>query len=701
MPVRVGVDVGGTFTKAVACDVTTGDVLARAVVPTTHTAPEGVAAGVARALGEVFEEVRRLEVGPILLVAHSTTQAVNALLEGDTAVVGVLGIGRRPDLRRARRRTRVGAIRVAPGRALRTVHAFLDATAGINRADLERAIRWLREQGAEAVCVSAAFGVEDPSAERRAVEAAADLGIPACAGHELSGLYGLEVRTVTGTLNASILPAALRTASVVEEAVARHAPEVPLLVMRGDGGAADSGTMRRRPLLTVFSGPAASVAGALHHLAFREGVVVEVGGTSTNVCAVRSGRPVLSYVRVLEHVTLVRSIDVRVVGVAGGSLVRIGRRVGRLRVADVGPRSAHIAGLPYCSFASPSDIHGAVVRLVAPRPGDPLEYAVVEAPDGRRYALTLTCAANALGEVAEGSYACGDRESARVGLEALGRALARPWREVAEEILRRAAWKVAGVVAEVVSEHGLRDPAVVGLGGGAGTLVPVLARAIGSPWSIPPHAEVISSIGAALSLVRVEVERSVGRDPGSVVAQIVREAEEAGVAAGAAPASIQVETEALPERGALRAVAIGSVSLRAARLGDRESEVDDEVLRMAAKEVLGGPVALVARTAFFEVFADPGGRFVVIDRHASVAATGRGLVLSGTGEQLAAQLEERLPRLTRHLGLVSVVPALRLVLGARLIDLRGVPALERLLEVAVGQCRSAGREPVVALISEL
>ena len=60
-------------------------------------------------------------IGPIELVTHSTTQAVNALLEGDTATVGVLGIGHRPDLERTRRRTSLGQIGLAPGRSLRTV----------------------------------------------------------------------------------------------------------------------------------------------------------------------------------------------------------------------------------------------------------------------------------------------------------------------------------------------------------------------------------------------------------------------------------------------------------------------------------------------------------------------------------------------------------------------------------------------------
>lgn len=666
------------------------------MVPTTHASPLGVAAGVVEALGGVFEEVRGGSLGPVLLVAHSTTQAVNALLEGDTAVVGVLGIGRRPDHRRARRRTRVGGIRVAPGRTLRTVHAFLDASGGLERSAVEQAVRELLEAGAEALAVSAAFGVEDPSPERLALKVAADLGVPACAGHELSGLYGLEVRTVTAALNASILPTALAAASVVEQAVAREAPEVPLLVMRGDGGAADLATMRRRPLLTAFSGPAASVAGALRHLVFRDGVVIEVGGTSTNVSVVRGGRPALSYIRVLDHVTFVRSLDVRVLGVAGGSLLRVRRRPGRAPTVEVGPRSAHIAGLPYCSFVRPAELARAEARLASPRPGDPPEYVVVEA-SGRTFGLTLTCAANALGTVPAGAYARGDGEAARLGFEALGRLLGRPWEEVARAALQAAARTAAAAVAEAAAEHGLEDPVLVGLGGGAGALLPVLGQLTGLSWWIPAEAEVISSVGDALSLVRVEIERGMAHPTPALVEELVREAEEAVVAAGASPATVQVETEAVPERRALRAVAVGSAALRAGP--PSEGPLDEELLWLAAKETLGDGVSLVARTPFYGVFVDDDGRFAVVDRHASVAATGRGLVLEGPGTRLATQLEQRLRGLTRHLGPIAVAPGLRLVRGARLIDLTFLSAPDRLVEAAVGECRLAGEDLVVALVT--
>ncbi len=111
---RVGVDVGGTFTKAVAVSAHPVELRAQAVVPTSHHEPTGVAHGVAEALGELFAELGDERDG-VQLVAYSTTQAMNALLEGDVARVGVIGIGAAPELRRARKRTRIGASQARPG----------------------------------------------------------------------------------------------------------------------------------------------------------------------------------------------------------------------------------------------------------------------------------------------------------------------------------------------------------------------------------------------------------------------------------------------------------------------------------------------------------------------------------------------------------------------------------------------------------
>ena len=68
-----------------------------------------------------------------------------------------------------------------------------------------------------------------------------------------------------------------------------------------------------------------------------------MGGTTTNIGVIKNGRPAIDYTIIGGHRTYVNSLDVRVIGDAGGSMIRMNRE----GVFDVGPRSAHIAGLEY------------------------------------------------------------------------------------------------------------------------------------------------------------------------------------------------------------------------------------------------------------------------------------------------------------------------------------------------------------------
>src|SRR2546422_9382114 len=90
--VRIGIDVGGTFTKAVMVDDDTHAIVGQAVVPTSHTAREGVAAGGIEAFRRGLAGAA-VSPGDVVFIAHSTTQATNAPLEGDVAAVGVLRMG--------------------------------------------------------------------------------------------------------------------------------------------------------------------------------------------------------------------------------------------------------------------------------------------------------------------------------------------------------------------------------------------------------------------------------------------------------------------------------------------------------------------------------------------------------------------------------------------------------------------------------
>lgn len=663
MPARVGVDVGGTFTKAVAVDATTGAVVARAVTPTTHSSDDGVAAGVVAVVEELAGEL-----GPsaITLVTHSTTQAVNALLEGDVAAVGVIGIARAPGVAKARRRTALGAVQLGDQRSLETVGEFLDVTDGLDETVARAALARLVAAGVGAVAIAEAFAPDDSSNEAAMARMATEVGLPATTSAELTGLYGLELRTITAAINASILPIALRTAEVVRAGVAAAGVAAPVMVMRGDGGATDLDGFRKAPARTLYSGPAASVAGALRTGRIGDGVIVEVGGTSTNVAAIKAGQPALSYVQVAGRATAIRALDVRVAGVAGGSMLR-SRRKG---VYGVGPRSAHIAGLVYCCFLLPSELEGAEVTRMSPRPGDPADYVVLRLADGRLAALTNTCAANALDLVAPDDYARADAGAARAGFAVAARSLRLGADEIARRMLAASCTAVGDLVTAVAKAHDLADPTIVAVGGGAGALGRQVASALGLACLVPAGAEVISSIGDALSMVRAERERTVS-DPGPADIQaLADEAESEALAAGASPTTLDVRVTYETQRGSLRAVATGALALKSGTLPGRPPIGRDDAVALArargCEDVAGVGTSWVARST-------PGGKghVLVLDRFGDIVVElhGEAMCSAERDEDFSDALHAMVSRQLRRFGPVTVPPSVWIVRGTRMVEL--------------------------------
>jgi N-methylhydantoinase A len=645
MGVRVGVDVGGTFTKAVAFDLATFTTVAQASRPTTHLDPNGVAAGVVEVVARLAEAVGADQVD---LVVHSTTQAVNALLEGDTAPIGAIGLGRRPDLAKARKRTELANVEVAPGRFLDVRPLFVDVSDGLDEAALRSSLAELKANGARTVCVAEAFAPDDSRAEARVAELAAEEGLPACTSAELTGLYGLEMRAVTAALNASILPIAAATASYVEHGLAEAGIRAPLMVMRGDAGATDMEGFRHYPARTLYSGPAASVAGALGFTGANNTVVVEVGGTSTNVAAIRDHRPALSYVRVASHATALRSVDVRVIGVAGGSMLRVRRR----RVYGVGPRSAHIAGLAYAAYAPAGTFTGDGARTgsgaraieFAPVPGDPADYLAVESASGVRYALTNTCAAVALGIPEPGDYAATDPAEAVAAFAVAGAHLRLDGQEVARRMLEASGTAVCDLVAAVAADRNMPLAAVsiMAVGGGAGGLGRHVATMLGAQCTVPAGAEVISSIGDALSLVRAERERTADAIDATLIEALTTEAEAEAVGAGADPATIDVRVDEQPEKGTVRAVATGAVVLPGTH-SLRQLVDDEEGARRA--EVAGGEPVRVATFWVGRPAGDAPGRAVAVDRWGDIVVDTEGEVLVDPD---AATIEAVVERRSAH-----------------------------------------------------
>ncbi len=187
-------------------------------------------------------------------------------------------------------------------------------------------MKTLAADGVEAVAASAAFAVDRPEPEDRIVAAARRAGLAATSGGEVSTMYGLRARTRTAAINAAILPRMLRTSRVTKRAVEASRIPAPLMIMRSDGGVMDVNEVERRPILTLLSGPAAGIAGALFAENVTDGIFIEIGGTSADCSVIKHGQPQMRPARIGGYRTLLRTLDVRTLAIAGGSLVRIEQR---------------------------------------------------------------------------------------------------------------------------------------------------------------------------------------------------------------------------------------------------------------------------------------------------------------------------------------------------------------------------------------
>ena len=345
--VRVGVDIGGTFTDIVTIRDGTIHVTK---TPSTPAAPEtGVLDGLAKSRG-------RVGFGPtdVDFLSHGTTVATNAVLEetwADTALVttegfrDVLEIGRqdRPDIYDFRIEKPES---VVPRDRRFEVPERVDERGNVLRELDEDAVRSLvaaiDDASVESVSISLLFAFENDEHERRLAAIFDEEGLDAT--HSLSSRVLPEIReyerTLTTSLNAALKPVMARYLGNLGEDVRGAGIEAELRIMQSNGGLITAAAARERPVNTLLSGPAGGVQGAVY-VADRCGVddviTMDMGGTSCDVSLVQGGDPLVSTsVEVGDYAVGVPMIDIHTVGSGGGSIAWIDAG-GALRV---GPRSA-------------------------------------------------------------------------------------------------------------------------------------------------------------------------------------------------------------------------------------------------------------------------------------------------------------------------------------------------------------------------
>lgn len=573
--VRIGIDVGGTFTDAVAIDNTTYEVIAKKKIPTTHI--EGVAIGVVKIIKAILYENNILP-SDVVFIAHGTTQATNALLEGDVASVGIIGMGTGIDSISAKKETNVENIELAPGKFLRKEHVFLDSSS-LNENSISDAVGNLINNKCDVIVASEAYSVDNPDNEIKVIKIANEKKVFATGGHEISQLYGLKMRTRTAVVNASLIPRMMNTANMTEQAVIDTSIKSNLMIMRCDGGVMSINEVRKRPILTMLSGLAAGVAGALMYEKVSDGIFFEVGGTSVDISVIKNGKVMIKYAQVGGHKTYLRSLDVRTLAVAGGSMIRVRDK----KIVDVGPRSAHIAGLGYECFTEKDEISNPKIKFISPREEDACEYVVVESENGKIFSLTLAGASNILDYVPEDDYARGNVEEAKKAWCALAEYLGITLDMAVKQVMKIALDKLTIVVDELINEYELdrKFITLVGGGGSGAVIVNALAEACNFKWKIAKNAPYISTIGVALAMVREQIERTISNPNEGDIKQIRADVIERIVKSGATEETVEVNIEIDSQKNIVRAIATGATELRNKDLNAKALN-SDELLEIAA-----------------------------------------------------------------------------------------------------------------------
>ncbi|WP_301388029.1 hydantoinase/oxoprolinase family protein [Enterococcus entomosocium] len=599
--VRMGIDVGGTHTKAVAIDNATHEIIGKSSVKTTHDDVSGVAKGVIQTFQNCLKE-NNIAPEEVIFVAHSTTQATNALIEGDVAKVGILGIAKGGlEGFLAKKQLNIKNIVLGEGKEIQIANEFLKLKE-VSEDKIGDKIAALKQESAEVIVSSMAFGVDDIGPEELVSNVAKKKNIPSTMASDITKLYGLTRRTRTAVINASILPKMLNTATSTENAVRQAGVTVPLMIMRGDGGVMEITEMKRRPVLTMLSGPAASVMGSLMYLRASNGIYFEVGGTTTNIGVIKNGRPTIDYSIVGGHATYISSLDVRILGVAGGSMVRADKN----GIIDVGPRSAHIAGLDYAVYTDTEKINQPKVDFFSPKPGDPADYVRILMEDGSAVTITNSCAANVLGLVEPNHFSYGNIPSARKAMQVLADYCGTTVEDIANQIMEKSYQKIAPVINELVDKYKLEKDQIslVGVGGGASSLITYYSNKDQVKYDIPENAEVISSIGVALAMVRDVVERIIPSPSPEDIRAIKQEALDKAIDSGASAETIEVHIEIDQQTSKVTAIATGSTEVKAMDLLKECSE--EEALSLAAKDMrlTEQQTTLLAKTNAFFVFSE-------------------------------------------------------------------------------------------------
>ncbi|MFP4038972.1 MAG: hydantoinase/oxoprolinase N-terminal domain-containing protein [Desulfosudaceae bacterium] len=301
----LGIDTGGTFTDGVLLDYKTRAVLSSAKTLTTY-------GDLARGVTEVIGRLDIDDPALVELVGISSTLATNSVAEGKTRRTGLLLIGYDPDLiSQYKLDDDFGTDIVAYFKGGHTSQG--EEQAPLDLAGIEKWVTDNRNE-VEALAVSSYFSPLNSTHEQAVLEAVSRISeLPVVLGHQLSTRLDSIKRASTACLNASLVAVMHEFTAAVQQALKSRRVTAPLMVVKGNGSLMPQTEAISKPVETVLSGPAASTIGGRFFSETDNALVIDIGGTTTDMALMRDNHVAISEegARVGEIKTAVRAARIR------------------------------------------------------------------------------------------------------------------------------------------------------------------------------------------------------------------------------------------------------------------------------------------------------------------------------------------------------------------------------------------------------
>jgi len=255
----------------------------------------------------------------IRLVSLSTTLATNAVVEGYGCEVGLLLIGNE-------------STAVLPTKNYAVLQGGHDISgnplANLDIQKIRQTITKFRGK-VDAMAISGYLSVRNPEHELQVRDIVHEiLGVPVVCAHELTSSLGFHERTVTAVLNARLIPVIKELIASVKTVLREFNIQARLMIVRGDGTLMTEERAIEKPIETILSGPAASIVGATSLTSTDKAIILDMGGTTTDIAVLKDGVPKVNPegATVGGWLTRVRAADIFTYGLGGDSYIQVSKK---------------------------------------------------------------------------------------------------------------------------------------------------------------------------------------------------------------------------------------------------------------------------------------------------------------------------------------------------------------------------------------